>query len=111
MAEPERYPFEPSPGSEYYPHRIDRPNGNGTLWLEVSGDGDTMACGFRWLEGSFDLPPKALLRAAREEIHKIEDIAKHSGVSEMRHSGGDRAVFFPDYEAMPELPHGRRKRL
>lgn len=90
---------------------IDRPYGRVTVTLEVFGDGDDMVCGFRRIEGKINLPPKQLLRVVREEIRKIEDIARNSGCREIRHAGDDRAVFFPDYERMPELPNGRRKRL
>jgi hypothetical protein len=96
---------------EQYPFVIERPYGRVTVVLEVFGDGDNMVAGWRWIEGHIDLPPKAALKVIREEILKIEDIARQSGVSEMRHAGEDRAVFFPDYEPFEGLRNGRRKRL
>ena len=97
--------------TEQYPFEIVRPYGRVTVVLEVFGDGDNMVCGFRWVEGHIDLPPKQAFKVIREEILKLEDIARKSGVSEMRHAGDARAVFFPDYEPFEGLRNGRRKRL
>jgi hypothetical protein len=50
-------------------------------------------------------------RAIVAELQNIEQAARESGVTEMRHAGDDRGVFLPGYEPMPELRNGRRKRL
>jgi hypothetical protein len=97
--------------TDQFPFVIERPYGRMTVVLEVFGDGDDMVCGFRWVEGEIHLPPKATIRAVREEIRKIERIARESGCTEMRHAGDDRAIFFPDYEPFEGLRNGRRKRL
>lgn len=97
--------------TEQYPFVIERPYGRVTVVLEVFGDGDDMVCGFRWVEGEINLPPKQAYKVIREEILKIEEIARTSGCCEMRHAGDARAVFFPDYEPFEGLRNGRRKRL
>lgn len=98
--EPERYPFV-----------IERPYGRVTVVLEVFDDGPERVCGFRWIEGEIHLPPKKMIAVVREEIRKIENIARVAGCTEMRHAGDDRAAFFPDYEPFESLRNGRRKRL
>lgn len=100
MAEPELYPFI-----------IDRPYGRVEVTLEVWGSGDDMVCGFRHMEGHIDLPPKALVAAAKQEIAVLERIAKESGCTEMRHVGPGWTRILDDYEPIPDVPHGLRKRL
>jgi hypothetical protein len=90
---------------------IRRPGADVVLWLQIVGDQGKIVCGLRWLEGEITLRPKALRAAILEELEKIEALAKNAGCQEMRHSGDDRGAFLPDYEKMPELPNGRRKRL
>ncbi len=79
--------------------------------LEVYAEGDETVCGLRFLRGEINMGPKALRDALRTEVRKIEDIARSAGCTEMRHAGDDRGWFLPDYEKMPELKNGRRKKL
>lgn len=91
---------------------IVRPYCDVWLTLEVFGSGDFMVCGLRWLEGRIDrMGPKAMAARIAKELKLIEQMAKESGVTEMRHAGDDRGWALPGYEPMPELKNGRRKRL
>jgi hypothetical protein len=90
---------------------VKRPGVNVLVTLQLCDDAGEMVCGLRWIEGRIDLGPKAMRAAITEELSKIEAIAREAGCTEMRHSGDDRGWCLPGYEPMPELPHGRRKRL
>jgi hypothetical protein len=94
------------------PYPVRRDGINAVVLLHVYAEGDEIVCGLK-LSGTFPKPTKAVRRAFREELAKIEALAKASGVTEMRHAGEDRAVFLPGYEPMnhPALRNGRRKRL
>ena len=95
-----------------FKHHIVRPYCDVWLTLEIYGSGDHMVCGLRWLEGRIDRMPKSEFRAAVvRELALIEQMAKESGVTEMRHAGGDRGCFLPGYEPFPDVQNGRRKRL
>lgn len=93
------------------PFDIIRPEGRVKITLEVFEEGGETICGLRWMTGELRAGPKAVRRAIREELRKIERIAKASGVAEMRHAGDERAWFLCDYEPCPGLRNGRRKRL
>lgn len=75
-------------------------------------DGRKVA-GIYQLSGRISLRPKAWLRAVREEVRKLENIARNAGCEEMRVAGRSWARVLPDYEPMthPNVPNGLRKRL
>jgi hypothetical protein len=79
--------------------------------LQVFAEATDLVCGLRSISGKLNLPPRALRTAMIEELKTIERLAKEAGCTEMRHSGDERAWCLTDYDPMPELPHGRRKRL
>jgi hypothetical protein len=97
--------------SLYPTFRVTRPGVDVLVTLQLCDDGDEIVCGLRWIEGQMTLGPKAMRAAITEELSKIEAIAREAGCTEMRHAGDDRGWCLPGYEPMPELPHGRRKRL
>lgn len=94
------------------PFMITRPEGRVHVVLEVFEEDGEAVCGLRWISGELVGGPKAVVRAIREELNKIEQIARSAGVVEMRHAGDEaRARIFSDYEPCPGLPNGLRKRL
>ncbi len=96
------------------PVRIVRDGADVTLTLQVYQEDGEVVCGLRFLSGSMPKPTKALRRACKEELAKIEDVCRRAGVKEMRHAGEARDLVLPGYEPMtdkPELRNGRRKRL
>lgn len=95
----------------YPTFRVTRPGVDVLVTLQLFNEGGDMICGLRWIEGTMTLRPKAMRAAIIEELTKIEAIARDAGCTEMRHSGDDRGWCLPGYEPMPELPHGRKKRL
>lgn len=95
----------------YPTFRVTRPGVDVLVTLQLFEERGEMICGLRWVEGRFELGPKAMRAAITEELAKIEAIARDAGCAEMRHCGDDRGWCLPGYEPMPELPHGRRKRL
>lgn len=95
----------------YLTFRVERPGASVAVTLQLFAEGEEIICGLRSMEGRIELRPKALRAAAIEELQKIEVLAKSAGCTEMRHSGDERAWCLADYEPMPELPHGRKKRL
>lgn len=93
------------------PFVIERPYGRVSVVLQVYQEGDDRVCGLRKMEGHIDLPPKALRLAAKQEIATIEQIAKKAGCTEMRHVGPGWSRILDDYEPIPGVPNGLRKRL
>lgn len=93
------------------PFVIDRPYGRVEVTLEVNDEGDQRVCGLRRLAGTINLPPKAFRAAVRAEISTIEKLAKNAGCTEMRHVGRGWNHILDDYEPIPGVPHGLRKRL
>lgn len=79
--------------------------------LEVYEEDGSMVCGLRFMEGEINLPPSKLRKALTDGVKTIERIVKAAGCVEMRHAGACRKWFLPDYERMPILNHGMRKRL
>jgi hypothetical protein len=95
----------------YAQFHVKRPYADVLVTLEVYQENGEMVCGLRFIEGEIRLPPKAMRRAIVAELQSIEQAARESGCTEMRHAGDDRAWCLPGYEPMPELRNGRRKRL
>jgi len=71
----------------------------------------TKVCGIRQMFGTIKAPPKAWVRAVREEVGKIEDVARKAGCDELRIAGRDWSRIFPEYEQVLDLRNGLRKRL
>jgi hypothetical protein len=96
----------------YFPHTIDIEGvGCVAMILEMYGSGDDMVCGIYQMCGYIHVPPKAWLRVVREQMRLIEQMAKESGVTEMRVAGRSWARVLPDYEPFSDRPNGLRKRL
>lgn len=96
----------------YFPHTIDIEGiGCAAMIFEVYGSGDHMVCGLYWLMAKTFVPPKQWLRVVREQMRLIEQMAKESGVTEMRVAGRNWSRVLPDYEPFDEVPNGLRKRL
>ena len=96
----------------YFPKIIDIEGvGCVVMIFEVYGSGDHMVSGLYHMTGKINLPPKAWLRVVREQMGRIEQIARQSGVSELRIAGRDWSRILPDYEPFNEIPNGLRKFL
>jgi hypothetical protein len=79
--------------------------------LEIYAEGNKQVCGIHQIEGQLRLPPKSWLKAMRDELTKIEDIARDAGCAEMRVAGRDWSRILTDYEPLPGVPNGLRKVL
>jgi hypothetical protein len=93
------------------PFFIKRPYGRVEVTLQVYEEGKDRVCGLRRMEGRIDLPPKALLAAAKQEIATLESIAKEAGCTLMRHVGPGWTHILDGYDPMPGVKHGLQKRL
>lgn len=73
------------------PVLIERPGISVLILLEpyYDEDDETMVCLVHTLRGTIGLNPKAWLRAVRDEIRKLERIAKAADCAEMRVEGRD----------------------
>jgi hypothetical protein len=94
------------------PFPISRPEGTVMMVLQtlIEDDGNKV-CGIKQLFGTIHAPPKAWVRAVREEVAKIEGLARQAGCNEMRICGRDWSRILPDYEECDGLTNGIRKRL
>jgi hypothetical protein len=89
-----------------------RPGVRVLLRTEVHEDGAGLYCLIHTLSGEISLPPKAFVKAVREEVRKLERIARNSGCAEMRIEGRDWKKLLPDYLPWPEGEgHAIRKAL
>ena len=69
-------------------------------------------CLIHTLSGTITLGPKAWLKAVRDEIWKLERIARQAGCTEMRIEGRDWSRILPGYSHWPAGDgHGLRKAL
>jgi hypothetical protein len=82
-----------------------------TITFQTFEENGEMICGLRFMEGRINLPPRALRATLIQELKTIENIAREAGFAEIRHAGDDRGWLLTDYEKVPELRNGRRKRL
>jgi len=71
------------------PIGIVRPGIQVFIRLEAYEDNGQVVCLIHTLSGKISLGPKAWLRAVREEIRKLERIAKSADCAEMRIEGRD----------------------
>lgn len=93
------------------PQGIVRAEGAVLVTVEVFEEDGRTICGIYQLTGRIKLRPKAWLRAVREELRKIERIAKNSGCVEMRVAGRDWRRVLKDYEPFDGPENGLRKGL
>lgn len=82
------------------------------ITLEAYADKDRIVCLIHTLEGRISLPPRKWLRAVRDEVRKLERIAKAAGCVEMRIEGRDWSRILTGYQPWPQGEgHGLRKAL
>lgn len=83
------------------------------LTLEAFEEDGEKVCGIYQLTGRIAKRPKAWLQAVREELTRIERIAKRAGCVEIRLGGRDwsRPLEGLGYEPFPDIENGLRKRL
>lgn len=81
------------------------------IWLEAYEEDGRLICGVYQLTGRIKLGPKAWLKAVRQEIAKLERIAKNSGCVEMRVAGRDWSRVLEGYEPFDGPENGLRKVL
>ena len=94
------------------PFTISRPEGTVVMVLQaVIEDDGNKVCGIRQVVGSIPAPPKAWVAAVREEVAKVEGLARDAGFDEIRICGRDWSRVLDSYEFIPGLPNGIRKRL
>lgn len=93
------------------PFRIVRPDCRVVVQLEIYEEPEGLVCSVRKLRGRMDLPRGDWLRAVREEMHKIEALAKAAGCNEMRCGGRNWGRVLPDYEPLTGVKNGLRKGL
>ena len=80
--------------------------------IEAIEENGAVYCLIHTLSGRIGLGPKAWLRAVREEITKLEQIARTAGCAEMRIEGRNWSAILPDYIPWPEGEgHALRKVL
>lgn len=91
--------------------RIERPGCRVVVQLEVYEEPTGLVCSIRRLRGRVDLPRAEWLRAVREEMHKIEGLAKAAGCNEMRLGGRKWSRVLTDYEPLSGVKNGLRKAL
>lgn len=98
--------------STLQPIGIVRPGIRVFIRLEVYEDEGRMVCLIHTLSGKISLGPKAWLQAVRDEIWKLERIARSAGCAEMRIEGRDWSRVLPSYSDWPAGEgHGLRKVL
>lgn len=96
------------------PREIIRDGVRVLLRIEAIEENGAVYCLIHTLSGRIELGPKAWLRAVREEVKKLERIAKSAGCAEMRIEGRDwsRVLRGLNYQPWPEGEgHGLRKAL
>lgn len=95
------------------PFPISRPEGDVWVTLQAVIEDGVKIAGIYKLDGKINAPPKAWLAVVREELVKIEGIAREAGCDELRLQGRDWSRVLPDYEPIyaPTLRNGLRKRL
>jgi hypothetical protein len=71
------------------PAVVERPGIAVVIWLEGYEEAGQTICLIHTLSGTIALGPKAWLQAVRDEIRKLERIAKAAGCAEMRTEGRD----------------------
>lgn len=93
------------------PFRITRSCGAVIVQLEVFEEDTGLICSIRKIRGRIDLRPRAWVRAVREELEKLEGIAKAAGCNEMRLGGRKWSRVLSNYEPLAGVKNGLRKAL
>ena len=93
------------------PFRIERPYGRAVVQLEVYEEPTGLVCGIHRLRGRIALPRREWIAAVREEMHKIEGLAKAANCTEMRLGGRNWSRVLPDYQPLSGVTNGLRKAL
>jgi len=95
------------------PQRIVRDGAAVLLTLEAFEEDGEKVCGIYQLTGQIGQRPKRWLQLVREELTRIERIAKRSGCIEIRLGGRDwsRLLKGLGYEPFPDIENGLHKRL
>lgn len=93
------------------PFRIDRGGSRAVIQLEVYEEPTGLVCSIYRLRGRIDLPRRAWVAVVREEMRRIEGIAKAAGCNEMRLGGRRWGRVLPDYEPLSGVTNGLRKAL
>lgn len=83
---------------------------HGWVTLEVVECDGRMVCGIYKLEGK-SRPGPGWYRAVRDEMHRIEQIARDAGCAEMRVSGRNWSRVLKDYQPIAGLKNGLGKAL
>lgn len=84
---------------------------NVVMTLEIYEEDGARICGIYDLKGKINVPPKRWLLIVRDQLGKIEQFARESGVTEMRLGGRDWSPVLRDYEPFEDIRNGLRKRL
>jgi hypothetical protein len=91
---------------------VKRDEGEVLMVVQVFAEADgTIVFGIKMVLGEITARPKAWLKAVREEVAKLEAIAREAGCHEMRIAGRDWSRVLPDYEHCFGFRNGLRKRL
>lgn len=94
------------------PIGVVRPGIQVFIRLEAYEDDGQVVCLIHTLSGKITLGPKAWLKAVRDEIGKLERIARAAGCVEMRVEGRDWSRVLSGYSHWPAGEgHGLRKVL
>lgn len=96
------------------PIDIERPGIKVRITLQAFIEDGLSVAGIYQLTGKISLGPRAWLTAVREEVRKLETIARNAGCAELRVAGRNWQKILPDYERMtdaPDVRNGLRKRL
>lgn len=84
----------------------------GLVILDLTDEGGEVACWVSYIAGQVDLPPKAWLRAMRQMMAELEQLARRAGCRFMRIGGRDYRRIFPDYAPFdPKAPNRLQKVL
>lgn len=94
------------------PRHIVTEHGEADLTLQVYAEADErVICGVLQLTGKVNLPPKAWVRFMRDELAKLEQVARNAGCKELRMAGRRWSRIFPDYSPLEGKTNGIRKVL
>ena len=81
------------------------------MQLEVYEEPTGLVCSIHRLRGRIALPRREWIAAVREEMHKIEGLARAAGCNEMRLGGRRWARVLTDYEPLAGVTNGLRKAI